>query len=83
MGFRRVARFLVNKATPLLSFEQEIFLSKSLMTAQGFGSGGYIESSGETAIFSLVKGREPVLFDVGGHTGDYTEALPKEIEKIS
>jgi FkbM family methyltransferase len=45
------------------------------LEAQGFGSGGYVESSGETAIFRLLNGREPVLFDVGGHLGEYTEAF--------
>ena len=72
---RKLARFLLGKAASFLSFEQAVFVSKTLLEAQGFGSGGYIESSGETAIFSLVKGREPVLFDVGGHLGDYTEAF--------
>ena len=45
------------------------------MEAQGFGSGGYFESSGETAIFSLIRSPKPVLFDVGGHVGEYTEAF--------
>ena len=59
----------------LLSFDQAIFVSRTLLEAQGFGTGGDVKSSGEAAVFSLVNGSAPVLFDVGGHLGEYTDAF--------
>jgi FkbM family methyltransferase len=75
MSLRRATRLLANKAARLLSFKQAVFVSKTLLEAQGFGSGGYLDSSGETSVFNLVKNSEPILFDVGAHVGEYTEAF--------
>jgi len=58
-----------------LSFEQAIQLSKALLEYQGFGSGAWLDGSGEmTAVKSLL-GPRPILFDVGGHVGDYAAAF--------
>jgi FkbM family methyltransferase len=58
----------------LLSFNQAIFI---LLEVQGFGSGADVKSSGEVGVFNLVFGPAPVLFDVGGYVGEYTEAFLK------
>jgi FkbM family methyltransferase len=59
----------------LLSFDRAMSLSKRLMKSQGFGAGSSSRTSGESGVFQLVQGDAPVLFDVGGHVGDYTAAF--------
>ena len=69
-----IARIL--KGTdPALSFDRAILISRALLEAQGLGSGSDVKSSGEVAVFKLVQHPAPVLFDVGGHLGEYTEAF--------
>jgi FkbM family methyltransferase len=58
-----------------LSFDQAISLSKRLMKSQGFGAGASSKSSGESGVFKVLPTGAPVLFDVGGHVGDYTSAF--------
>lgn len=58
-----------------LSFNQAMSLSKRLMKSQGFGAGSSAKTSGESGVFRLVQGDAPVLFDVGGHVGEYTAAF--------
>jgi FkbM family methyltransferase len=45
---------------------------------RGYGSGAYIESSGEAVLFDLVRRRDAadnaVIFDVGSNIGDFTAA---------
>ena len=48
---------------------------KRILATQGFGSGGNVSSSGETGVFQLIRSNAPVLFDVGGHVGEYSEAF--------
>ena len=62
----------------LLSFDRAMALSKRLMKSQGFGAGSSSRTSGESGVFRLIApvgGAAPVLFDVGGHKGDYTHAF--------
>ena len=59
----------------MLPFGVAVLASKQLLCAQGFGVGGSISSSGEKSVFRLVKANAPILFDVGGHLGEYTEAF--------
>jgi hypothetical protein len=59
----------------MLPFRVAVLVSKQLLSAQGFGAGGSISSSGEKSVFRLVRADAPILFDVGGHLGEYTEAF--------
>ena len=61
----------------MLPFRVAVLVSKQLLAAQGLGAGGSISSSGEKSVFRLVKADAPILFDVGGHVGEYTEAFLK------
>ena len=81
MWSRRIARRLLNGASHMLSFETAILISKQLLEAQGFGAGGSIHSSGELTVFDLIKADNPVLFDVGGHIGEYTEQFLKRFPR--
>jgi FkbM family methyltransferase len=67
----------LRKLAKHLSFRQAIEICKIVLAEQGFGRGGDIRESGEKAIFDLVSGAKPVLFDVGAHTGEYAEAFLK------
>jgi FkbM family methyltransferase len=62
-----------------LSFDQAMSLSKRLMKSQGFGAGASSKTSGENGVFKIITQQSPVLapvlFDVGGHIGDYTDAF--------
>jgi FkbM family methyltransferase len=71
--WRKVARRLLNGASHMLSFEAAMTISKQVLEAQGFGAGGTMQSSGELGVFKLVAAEAPMLFDVGGHIGEYTE----------
>jgi FkbM family methyltransferase len=70
---RRFARFLLNRASRTLSFDTAMLISKQLLAGQGFGGdSGNIAVSGELCVFNRVATTNPVLFDVGGHVGEYT-----------
>ena len=58
-----------------LSFDEALLISRTLLETQGFGGGADVKTSGEVGVFNLVVGPSPVLFDVGGHLGQYTEAF--------
>jgi FkbM family methyltransferase len=75
MWKKRLARRVLMTAYQSLPFGVAIYLAKQLLVAQGFGSAGLLESSGETGVFRFVKSGAPVLFDVGGHVGQYTKAF--------
>ncbi|MBG0799978.1 FkbM family methyltransferase [Methylocystis sp. H4A] len=73
--FKFVRRTAVRAARNLLAsipFETALLISRELLAAQGFGCGADITTSGEVGIFNLVKAPSPLLFDCGGHVGDYT-----------
>jgi FkbM family methyltransferase len=70
---RKLARRLLNGASHMLSFETAMAISKQVLEAQGFGAGGVMHSSGELGVFNLIRADAPVLFDVGGHIGEYTQ----------
>jgi FkbM family methyltransferase len=57
----------------MISIETAVLISKQLLEAQGFGAGSYVKTSGELRVFDLITADAPVLFDVGGHVGEYTE----------
>lgn len=58
----------------MLSFDTAMLISKQILSAQGFGgTSGDIAASGEIGVFKRVQGAAPVLFDVGGHVGVYTQ----------
>jgi FkbM family methyltransferase len=68
----------LNSASRNLSFDTAMLISKQLLSAQGFGGGsGDIAVSGEIGVFKHVVGAKPVLFDVGGHVGEYTREFLK------
>lgn len=73
--WRQLAKDLTLGTCQKLPFSVAISIGKTLLAAQGFGAGGRIASSGETSIFSLINGSSPILFDVGGHIGEYSEAF--------
>lgn len=51
--------------------------TRMLLRSQGIGAGADVAVSGEQAVFDLVPGPRPVLFDVGGHVGEYSDAFLK------
>lgn len=75
MAVRRLASYLVHGFARLLPFDVAMTISRTLLAGQGFGSGGLVATSGEIGVFRAVTAAAPVLFDVGGHTGEYTEAF--------
>jgi FkbM family methyltransferase len=81
MWSRRIGRRLLNGMSRMLSFETAVLISKQLLEAQGFGAGGYMSSSGEFGVFNLIATAAPVLFDVGGHVGGYTEEFLKQFPR--
>ena len=81
MWSRRIGRRLLNDISHVLSFDMAVLISKQLLEAQGFGAGGAIHSSGELGVFNLVKAGTPVLFDVGGHVGEYTDEFLKRFPR--
>ena len=70
-------RSIARRLGRLLTFDQALAAAQAILHSQGFGSGADTRSSGETAVFRLLTGGRPVLFDVGGHVGEYTSAFLK------
>lgn len=57
------------------SFSQR-FLEKIAFVSQyfmGIGSGSIVSSSGESAIFKLIKNENPIIFDVGANKGQFAQ----------
>lgn len=82
MRSRRLARVLLNSVSRMLSFDTSMLISKQLLAAQGFGgSSGDIAVSGEIGVFNRMTAAEPVLFDVGGHVGEYTREFFQKFPK--
>ena len=71
----RLARRLLTSVSRRLPFPVAMTISRELMRAQGFGSGERVDASGEMAVLEHIRSDRPVLFDVGGHLGDYTDAF--------
>ncbi len=69
---RRKLLFSIAKRLP---FKTGMFIAEVLLAGQGFGSGGSVQSSGETGVFDLLEGDSPLLIDIGAHTGEYTQAF--------
>jgi FkbM family methyltransferase len=67
---------LVTLAPYLISSKIAWRISKFFLAIQGIGWGGEIESSGELSLIErqLSKLKQPVIFDVGAHLGDYALA---------
>ncbi len=74
---RRIARYLLNRTSGMMSFDTAVIIAKQLLAAQGMGAGGDIATSGEFGVLKLVAASEPLLFDVGGHVGTYTQEFLK------
>jgi FkbM family methyltransferase len=81
MWSRRIARRLLNGASRMLSFETAVLISRQILEAQGFSTGGNMYSSGELSGFNLITADTPVLFDVGGHVGEYTVEFLKRFPR--
>ena len=58
-----------------LPFDRAMRLIALLFAEQGFGAGAHVETSGEANVFSLIASPAPLLVDVGGHAGAYSEAF--------
>ena len=71
---RKLTRSLGHRLGRFLSFEQAALISEAILETKGIGTGADVRSSGEVAVFELL-GERPIIFDVGGHAGDYTDAL--------
>ena len=71
---RKLARSLGHRLGRLLSFEQAALVSEAILETKGIGTGSDVRSSGEVSVFERL-GERPIIFDVGGHAGDYTDAL--------
>lgn len=61
-----------------LPFHYALSIAQRLLASQGFGSGSYVSQSGESAVFALIQKSQPLIFDVGAHVGEYTEAFLRE-----
>jgi len=75
MPLRRLTRYFAREIALAVPFDLAMSASRTLLAAQGFGSGGSVSSSGEVGVLKQVSGEAPVLVDVGGHTGEYTAAF--------
>jgi FkbM family methyltransferase len=71
---RKLARSLGHRLGRILSFEQAALISEAILETKGIGTGADVRSSGEVSVFDLL-GEAPIVLDVGGHAGDYTDAL--------
>ncbi|MCM5555140.1 FkbM family methyltransferase [Pleomorphomonas sp. NRK KF1] len=76
MGLRsvmlaRIRDSILRKILRRLDFDEAMYFSKYLMLRQGFGSGGAAQKGGEAGILKLISRRDPVVFDVGAHVGEY------------
>ena len=69
----RVQTIIKRMATLLLNYDQVEFIVLNLLRSQGIGKGGSVRLSGETGVFNLISASCPILLDVGGHIGEYTE----------
>jgi FkbM family methyltransferase len=70
--FRGHAIRAARRVLGALPFNTAMLIARELLAAQGFGTGADVAVSGEASVFRLVKSRTPMLFDCGGHVGDYT-----------
>lgn len=75
MLLQKLVQSVTRRLGRLLSFDQAVLVSRTLLEEQGFGGGADVKSSGELAVFKLLNGPAPVLFDVGGHIGEYAEGF--------
>jgi FkbM family methyltransferase len=71
---RKLTRLLGHRLGRILSFEKAALISEAILETKGIGTGADVRSSGEVSVFELL-GERPIIFDVGGHAGDYTDAL--------
>ena len=71
---QKLTRSLGHRLGRLLSFQQAVLISEAILETKGIGTGSDVQSSGEVSTFELL-GEAPTVFDVGGHAGDYTDAL--------
>ncbi|MGC9954234.1 MAG: FkbM family methyltransferase [Rhizomicrobium sp.] len=58
-----------------LSFARAMNGVQLLLRAQGIGAGATVATSGEQRVFNFISSDEPILFDVGGHVGEYSRAF--------
>ena len=77
MGVERILEPIARK----LPFDTAIRAVNLLLRSQGIGSGGEISTSGEEKVFELITSATPVLFDVGGHIGEYSKVFLKRFPK--
>jgi hypothetical protein len=75
----RIARRLLCGASHMLSFETAVLISKQLLAAQGFGSGGAVYSSGELGVFKASEGRCPRAIRCRQSCGRIHGGVPKAI----
>src|SRR5690349_18466184 len=64
-----------NAVAKRLSFSAAMRGVQVLLRAQGIGIGADIMRSGEQGVFDLISSPAPILFDVGGHVGEYSRAF--------
>jgi FkbM family methyltransferase len=77
MGVGRILEPIARK----LPFETVMRAVNLLLRSQGIGSGDAIATSGEARVFDLISSRAPVLFDVGGHIGEYSKVFLNRFPK--
>jgi FkbM family methyltransferase len=73
MGVGRILEPVARK----LPFETAMRVVNLLLRSQGIGSGDAVSTSGEERVFDLISSKAPVLFDVGGHAGEYSKMFLK------
>jgi FkbM family methyltransferase len=71
---RKLARSIGHRIGSIVSFDHAALISAAIMEEKGIGRGSDTHSSGEHGVFRLLRA-EPIVFDVGGHVGDYTAAF--------
>lgn len=77
MGVARILEPIARK----LPFETAMRAVNLLLRSQGIGSGDEISTSGEEKVFELITSENPVLFDVGGHVGEYSKLFLRRFPK--
>lgn len=71
---RAVKRFIVRKVASLIPFDLGILIARFFLVSQGIGYAIDVHESGELKVIKrLIKKEKPVIFDVGGNVGLWSE----------
>jgi FkbM family methyltransferase len=76
VNMRVIRRFIVRKVASLIPFDLGIYMARFFLVSQGIGFATDVEDSGELRVIKrLIKNENPVIFDVGGNLGLWSENI--------